>query len=100
MPYLVPRRGEDVRLLLAKLGGGQVMTLDFSKPITTRDGRVVDITWHDDRYIVGYAGGYFFTWHVSGIRFNGNENPGIDLINPSSGGGGSFLRGQEIIERS
>ena len=67
--------------------------------VTTRDGRVVDITWHDDRYIVGYAGGYFFTWHAnSGIRFNGNENPGIDLINPPSSGG-TFEEFMEKLEK-
>ena len=62
------------------------MTLDLTKPITTRDGRAVRILCMDgpgSRPIVGIIGQHVCCWFENGSYFEYRTNPQAnDLINP------------------
>lgn len=60
------------------------MTLDFSKPIITRDGRAVRILCTDgpgNEPVIGIVGDSVLSWHKDGKHFVGGGPSGADLIN-------------------
>ena len=87
------------------------MTLDFSKPITTRDGQAVRILCTDgpgERPIVGIVGVSAKQWGLDGGYVRGMPDHGSNLINPPvkrrgwvnlyRGHGGSILSGFYVYE--